>query len=91
MLNIAPYLLRGLTIAGNTTIFCVDGSMMSYGITAQHHLKNYLTTLAIEINSLLATIKPILADALIGIIAGGITVLLFQVAKKWFPQKAVGH
>jgi hypothetical protein len=40
-------------------------------------LKNYLTTLASGINSLLATIKPILADAVIGIIAGGIAALVF--------------
>jgi uncharacterized protein len=87
ILNLAPYLMRGLTIVGTAAMFLVGGSILSHGIPALHHLKDHLTTLASSINSILTTITPILADAVIGIIAGGVSVLLFQVVKKWLPQK----
>ncbi|MGJ8619177.1 MAG: DUF808 domain-containing protein [Methylophilaceae bacterium] len=87
ILNLAPYLMRGLTIVGTAAMFLVGGSILSHGIPALHHLKEHLTTLADGVNSILSFIAPILTDAVIGIIAGGVTVLLFQVVKKWLPQK----
>jgi uncharacterized protein len=87
ILNLAPYLMRGLTIVGTAAMFLVGGSILSHGIPPLHHLKEHLATLANDVNSALSFIAPILTDAVIGIIAGGITVLLFQVVKKWMPQK----
>ncbi|HSR01607.1 MAG TPA: DUF808 domain-containing protein [Methylophilaceae bacterium] len=86
ILNLAPYLMRGLTIVGTAAMFLVGGSILSHGIPALNHLKDHLVTLADSMNSLLSFIAPILTDAIIGIIAGGITVLLFQVVKTWLPQ-----
>lgn len=91
LLSFAPFLMRGLTLVGTSAMFLVGGSIIGHGIPALHHLKEHLTTLASDINSLLAIITPILTDAVIGIIAGGIAVLVFQVVKKWFPQKAIAH
>ena len=91
LLNFAPYLMRGLTIVGTAAMFLVGGSIISHGISYLHHLKDHLTTLASGINSAIAIITPILADAVIGIVAGGIAVLVFQVVKKWIPLKTSGH
>jgi uncharacterized protein len=91
ILAFAPYLMRGLTIVGTAAMFLVGGSIIGHGIPSLHHLKEHLITFSSGINSLLAMITPILTDAVIGIIAGGIAVLIFQVVKKWLPQKAVGH
>jgi predicted DNA repair protein MutK len=90
ILTFAPFLMRMLTIVGTAAMFLVGGSIIGHGIPTLHHLKEHLTTWANDINNVLAIFTPILTDAVIGIIAGGITVLLFQVIKKWLPQKAVG-
>ncbi len=91
ILNLAPYLMRGLTIVGTAAMFLVGGSILSHGIPALHHLKEHLTALADGVNSILSFITPILTDAVIGIMAGGVTVLLFQAVEKWLPQKAAGN
>ncbi len=87
MLNFAPYLMRGLTFVGTTAMFLVGGSIISHGIPALHHFKDHLTAMTSGISNLLAVITPILTDAIIGIIAGAMTLLLFQMINKWLPQQ----
>ena len=91
ILVFAPFLMRTLTIVGTAAMFLVGGSIIAHGIPPLHHLKEHITTMANDINGLLGFFTPILADAVIGIIVGGITVLLFEMIKKWLPKKTAEH
>lgn len=91
ILVFAPFLMRTLTIVGTAAMFLVGGSIIAHGIPTLHHVKENITTMANGINGLLGFFAPILTDAVIGIVVGGITVLLFEVIKKWLPKKVAGH
>lgn len=74
----APYLMKGLSVAGTVAMFLVGGGILTHGFAALHHAVEVLT------GGLSATLQPVAAlglDALTGLIAGALVlgaVTVFQ-------------
>ena len=84
IVNSAPYLMRLLTIAGTIAMFLVGGGILTHGIPAAHDWIHHLAEGAGGISGIggaLKVLTPTLIDAVVGIVAGGLTlvaVTLFQ-------------
>ena len=80
ILKAAPYLMKGLSIAGTAAMFLVGGGILTHGIP---RLDPWIDTLAGQAGSLagsigpaLAWTTPLLADAATGILAGALALLV---------------
>jgi len=65
----APWLMKGLSVAGTAAMFLVGGGILVHGVPALHH------AVAGAVQGLGATVQvllPLLADAGVGMIAGGL-------------------
>jgi uncharacterized protein len=69
ILAAAPFLMKGLSIAGTAAMFLVGGGILSHGVPALHHA---IVAIAERAGSALGVLVPFLADALVGIVAGAI-------------------
>jgi uncharacterized protein len=90
LLTFAPYLMRFLSVAGTAAMFMVGGSIIGHGAPFLHHFTEHITEILHNlpaVGSILATISPILVDAIIGLIVGAICVALFEISKKMLPKK----
>lgn len=75
ILKAAPWLMKGLSIAGTVAMFMVGGSILVHGIPGSHELIHGLAhgVSAIPgIGGMLEAITPMLLDALAGVVAGAI-------------------
>ena len=76
--------MRLLTVAGTIAMFLVGGGILTHGIPAAHDWIHHLAESAGGISGIggaLKVVTPTLADAIVGIVAGGVTlvaVTLFQ-------------
>jgi uncharacterized protein len=65
----APYLMKGLSIAGTVAMFLVGGGILTHGVPAAHHGIETLT------NAAGSALQPVLAlgvDALVGVLVGAL-------------------
>jgi predicted DNA repair protein MutK len=65
----APYLMKGLSVAGTIAMFLVGGGILTHGFSGLHHAVEALTA------GLSATLQPAAAlglDALAGVVAGAL-------------------
>lgn len=65
----APWLMKGLSIAGTAAMFLVGGGILTHGVPALHHA---IEALAARAGSVLGAVTPLLADALVGMVAGAL-------------------
>jgi predicted DNA repair protein MutK len=79
ILKAAPYLMKGLTIAGTAAMFLVGGGILTHGVPALHHA---IENLAHRAGGVMGALLPTLADALAGIVAGALTLLVVTLAQK---------
>ncbi|MES2885192.1 MAG: DUF808 domain-containing protein [Pseudomonadota bacterium] len=85
LLLIAPKLMKTLSIVGTAAMFMVGGSILSHGIAPLHHA---IVAAAQSVASwpvvggVLAALTPTLLDALVGVVAGGLVLLLVSAAQK---------
>lgn len=87
ILQVAPYLMRLLGIAGTIAMFLVGGGIILHGIPPLaerlHHLEESLA----EISAPLAWVTPILLEGLTGVIVGGILVAIYSLIKAMFVKE----
>ena len=69
ILRAAPWLMKGLSIAGTAAMFLVGGGILVHGIAPLHHA---IQAWAEGLGSLAAATLPTLADALLGSVPGAI-------------------
>jgi predicted DNA repair protein MutK len=77
LLKTAPYLMKGLSIAGTVAMFLVGGGILTHGVPALHHLIDAFAERAggiPGIGGLLAFLAPALGNALVGVVAGAVVV-----------------
>jgi predicted DNA repair protein MutK len=89
LLWLAPVLMKVLSILGTAAMFMVGGGILVHGLPFLHHLVDGVTEAASGAVGAAAVVIPTLLDAVAGIIAGGLLVLVFTLASKmWKTAKA---
>jgi hypothetical protein len=69
ILRAAPYLMKGLAIAGTAAMFLVGGGILAHGVPAIRHTVEAIAQAA----GALAAVVPLIADGLIGVAAGALS------------------
>ena len=85
LLLVAPKLMKTLSIVGTAAMFMVGGSILSHGIAALHHgieAAAHAVATVPAVGGVLAAITPTLLDALVGVVAGGLVLLLVSAGQK---------
>ncbi|WP_224364611.1 DUF808 domain-containing protein [Hyalangium versicolor] len=82
ILKAAPWLMRGLSVAGTAAMFLVGGGILTHGIPPLHHAIEGLAHGAGEVAGFLGGITSSVADAVVGIIAGAVALGVVLASKK---------
>jgi predicted DNA repair protein MutK len=78
ILSAAPWLMKGLSIAGTAAMFLVGGGILVHGVPALHHAVEAFTK---PLPPVLAAIGPTLADAVAGVVAGAVVLAVVSGVK----------
>jgi uncharacterized protein len=84
LLVAAPWLMKFLSVAGTAAMFLVGGSILMHGIAPLHHAVEGWAQAAGPVGWLVS----MLADALIGVIAGAAALVVFSAGKKLLGRPA---
>ncbi len=76
LLRAAPWLMKFLTVAGTAAMFLVGGGILAHAIGPLHHTIVEM----LPPDGLLATLGSMLADGLVGIVAGGLVLAVVKLA-----------
>ena len=80
ILWLAPWLMKGLSVAGTIAMFLVGGGILTHGITPLHLAIEQFTS---KIGGVMATIAPLLMDAVVGLITGALVLLVVTLFKRF--------
>ncbi|WP_437757771.1 DUF808 domain-containing protein [Sorangium sp. So ce1389] len=83
ILKAAPWLMKGLSVAGTAAMFLVGGGILTHGVPWLHHHIEGMTHGA---GPVLGAVVPSLADAVVGIVAGAVVLGVVTAVKR-----ALGH
>jgi predicted DNA repair protein MutK len=81
ILRAAPWLMKTLTVAGTAAMFLVGGGILTHGV---HVVAEWIKAAAIDAATIpgagvvLGALTPMLANAVAGVVAGGIAVLIVK-------------
>ena len=80
ILWLAPWLMKGLSVAGTIAMFLVGGGILTHGITPLHHaIEQFLA----KVGGVTATVAPLLIDAAVGLITGALVLLVVTLVKRF--------
>ncbi len=79
ILRAAPYLMRGLSIAGTIAMFLVGGGILTHGIPVLHH---WIETVSASLGGVIATLAPTLFDGVVGVLAGALVLLVAKLMSR---------
>ena len=89
----APWLMKGLSVAGTAAMFLVGGGILVHGLAPLDHIVEAATQRAGELagaGDVLAFITPLLIDLLVGLLAGALalaaTTFFRKASGRRFPQ-----
>ncbi|MDZ7632201.1 MAG: DUF808 family protein [Gemmatimonadaceae bacterium] len=88
ILRAAPVMMKGLSILGTAAMFMVGGSIIAHGIPMIEHFATDVAVKAAAQSGILGTIAKTALDAVVGIAAGGIAMLVVTLVKKVFGSRA---
>ena len=80
----APWLMKGLSVAGTIAMFLVGGGILTHGIQPLQH---FIEMLVAQTSGVIAAVMPLLADALVGVVTGALVLVLVTLVKKVWPGK----
>ena len=80
----APWLMKGLSVAGTIAMFLVGGGILTHGIQP---LQRFIEMLVAQTSGVIAAVLPLLADALVGVVAGALVLVLVTLVKRVWPGK----
>ena len=86
----APLLMKTLSVVGTAAMFMVGGSILMHGVPALHHMVDSAAASAggvAGIGPVLKAVTPTVIDAIAGVIAGAIVLLVVTLCKKLFKGK----
>ena len=79
ILWLAPWLMKGLSVAGTIAMFLVGGGILTHGITPLDHVIEQFTE---KMSGALAVIAPLLMDAVVGLVTGALVLLVVTLVKR---------
>ena len=79
LLAAAPWLMKTLSVVGTAAMFLVGGGILSHGIAPLQHV---IETLSQGAGWLAAALLPLLADALVGLLAGALVLGVVTLAQR---------
>ena len=86
ILQAAPWLMKGLSIAGTAAMFLVGGGILTHGFLPLHHwietLAERASTSMGALGTFVAALTPLLINALVGLLAGAALLLIVTLAKR---------
>ena len=82
----APWLMKGLSIAGTAAMFLVGGGILTHGIAPLGHA---IESASAGFGAVLAAVAPLLADAAVGLVAGALVLALVSAFKRLRSGRAV--
>jgi len=80
----APWLMKALSVAGTAAMFLVGGGILTHGVPALDHA---IEALAARVGSVLGAVTPLLADALVGMVAGALVLGAVTLVQRMRGQK----
>lgn len=84
LLHTAPYLMKGLSVAGTVAMFLVGGGILTHGLGGLHHLVQDWSQWA---GTALQPVMALLLDAATGVVAGGLVLGAVLLVQRLWPQK----
>ena len=84
----APWLMKGLSVAGTVAMFLVGGGILTHGIKPLHEVIEHLLA---GVGALMQLLGPLLIDAVIGMVAGALTLVLVSGVKRLRGAPAASH
>ena len=75
----APWLMKGLSVAGTIAMFLVGGGILTHGITPLQHAIEQFNA---KTSGALAVIAPLLMDAVVGLATGALVLLVVTLFKR---------
>jgi len=84
ILAAAPWLMKGLSVAGTAAMFLVGGGIVAHGVPFLHHLVEDLSHHA----GLVGAVAPTLLNATVGIVVGGVLVAFATLAGRLRARSA---
>ena len=86
ILMAAPWLMKGLSVAGTVAMFLVGGGILRHGVPALQHA---IMGVAASLNGALRTLVEMAADGVIGILAGALALALVHLIKRLRGPRAL--
>lgn len=83
ILRAAPWLMRGLSVAGTAAMFLVGGGILVHGIAPLHHA---VEALVAGQAAWIRTLGPTLIDGLLGIVAGALVLAAVSLVRRLRPS-----
>lgn len=80
ILRAAPWLMKGLSVAGTTAMFLVGGGILTHGISPLHHVIEQLLE---GLGAVVHAVGPLLIDAAVGVIAGALVYGAVSGVQRW--------
>jgi uncharacterized protein len=85
ILRAAPWMMKGLSIAGTAAMFLVGGSILEHGVPALHHAAEEMTSRA----GALGLPAGMLFDAVVGIVTGTVLVGAYVLVRRMRGKSAL--
>jgi predicted DNA repair protein MutK len=85
ILRTAPWLMKGLSLAGTVAMFLVGGSILVHGVPVLEHAIEHAAETA---PGPLGGLVPLLAHGIAGIVAGGLIVAVVELARRTLSRRA---
>jgi len=85
LLALAPWLMKGLSVAGTAAMFLVGGGILVHGIGPLHHAIEAFTQ---GLGGLLGGLTEALANAAVGIVAGAVVLAAVLLGRRLFGRGA---
>ena len=84
----APWLMKGLSVAGTAAMFLVGGGILTHGIPPLHDAIEHLLA---GFGALMQALGPLLIDAVVGVIAGALAIAVVSGVKRLRGAPAAHH
>ncbi|AJO77326.1 DUF808 domain-containing protein [Pseudomonas sp. MRSN 12121] len=89
ILRAAPYMMKSLSVIGTAAMFMVGGGILTHGVPALHHGIEAITARTAEALGGVSLIMPTLLNAVAGIVAGAVVLVVVSLAGKlWRAARA---